>query len=74
MASFRPTRSSENPDVDYPPFDPGEWSGSGHLPIWSEVRHLEVTSRSIMIQGTTALREKFVGTFRSYRQATIEVK
>ena len=37
MASFRPTRSSENPDVDYPPFDPGEWSGSGHLPIWSEV-------------------------------------
>ena len=37
MASFRPKRSSENPDVDNPPFDPGEWGGSGHLPIWSEV-------------------------------------
>ena len=37
MASFRPTRSSENPDVDYPPFDPGVWGGSGHLTISSEV-------------------------------------
>ena len=37
-------------------------------------RHLEATSRSIIIQGTTALREKFGGTFRSYRQATLEVK
>ena len=37
MASFRPTRSSENPDVDCPPFDPGEWGESGHLTIWSEI-------------------------------------
>ena len=36
MATFRATRSSDNPDVDYPPFDPGEWRGSGHLPIWAE--------------------------------------
>ena len=36
MASSRVTRSSDNPDVDYPPFDPGEWRGSGHLPIWAE--------------------------------------
>ena len=27
-----------------------------------------------MIQGTAALREKFGGTFRNYRQATLEVK
>ena len=31
------TRSSENPDVDFPPFDPGDWAGSGHLPITSEI-------------------------------------
>ena len=37
-------------------------------------RHLEATSRSIMIQGTQALREKFGGSFRDYRQATLEVK
>ena len=37
-------------------------------------RHLEATSRSIIIQGTQALREKFGGSFRSYRQATLEVK
>ena len=31
------TRSSENPDVDFSPFDPGDWAGSGHLPITSEI-------------------------------------
>ena len=37
MATFRSTRACENPDVDYPLFDPGEWRGSGHLPISSEI-------------------------------------
>ena len=37
MATFRSTRACENPDVDYPSFDPGEWRGSGHLPISSEI-------------------------------------
>ena len=36
-ASSRSTRSAEDPDVDFPPFDPGSWAGSGHLPITSEV-------------------------------------
>ena len=37
MAAYRHTRSNEDPDVDYPVFDPREWGGSGHLPICSEV-------------------------------------
>ena len=37
MATYRNTRSVENPDVDYPLFDFGEWTGSGHLPTSSEV-------------------------------------
>ena len=37
MAAYRHTRSAEDPDVDFPVFDPGEWSKSGHLPITSEV-------------------------------------
>ena len=37
-------------------------------------RHLEATSRSIMIQGTEVLREKFGGSFRDYRQVTLQIK
>ena len=36
-ANYRHTRSTEDPDVDYPVFDPGEWAGSGHLPTSAEV-------------------------------------
>ena len=31
------TRSSINPDVDFPPFDDSEWLKSGHLPSLAEV-------------------------------------
>ena len=37
MSSSRSTRSCEDPDVDFPLFDPLTWAGSGHLPIKSEV-------------------------------------
>ena len=37
-------------------------------------RHLEATSRSMMIQGTEVLREKFGGSFRNYRQVTLKIK
>ena len=37
MATVRNTRTSEDPDVDYPVFDPGQWAHSGHLPTTSEV-------------------------------------
>ena len=37
MATSRPTRFCENPEVDYPPFYPGQWGRSGHLPISSEI-------------------------------------
>ena len=37
-------------------------------------RHLEATSRSIMIDGTKYLREKYGGTFRDYRDAAIAIK
>ena len=33
----RHTRSSEDPDVDFPEFDPAQWTKSGHLPITAEV-------------------------------------
>ena len=37
-------------------------------------RHLEATSRSMMIQGTEVLREKFGGSFRNYKQVTLKLK
>ena len=37
-------------------------------------RHLEATSRSMMIQGTEVLREKFGGSFRDNKQITLKIK
>ena len=37
-------------------------------------RHLEATSRSIMIEGTKNLREMFGGSFRDYRKVALEIK
>ena len=37
-------------------------------------RHLEATSRSIILQGTKALREKYGGSFRDFNQAVRRVK
>ena len=37
-------------------------------------RHLQASSRSIMIDGTAALREKFGGSFRDFRQVSLKIK
>ena len=37
-------------------------------------RHLEATSRSIMLEGTKYLREKYGGSFRDYRQVSSNIK
>ena len=39
-----------------------------------KIRNLYATSRSIMIEGTKHLREKFGGSFRDYRKVSIQVK
>ena len=36
-APVKKTRSSANPDVDFPVNDPGDWTNSGHLPTFCEV-------------------------------------
>ena len=39
-----------------------------------KIRNLYATSRSIIIEGTKHLREKFGGSFRDYRKVSIQVK
>ena len=39
-----------------------------------KTRHLEATSRSIILQGTKALGEKYGGSFRDFNQAVRRVK
>ena len=53
-SSKRVTRSCECPDVDFPPFDPINWKGSGHLPNLKEVIGAIRFSVSTRVSSSTA--------------------